>query len=149
MIMAIPFLIPSTAGAKSECKESSIKGPNGESYCTKWNGTNYKTGQCSCETLEETLLHLAALIAVSWVSSKISDRKKDGDKEAVFSFDANDPFQLNLNNIPDWAYVNLNFSPSNTNYNSYLGSDHLKNDASIEFSEFRKIISLNAGVKFE
>jgi len=147
LLMVFAFVVPSVSMADYDnCEDEVIAG---KSYCTRWNdGGSFHTGECSCASTEDILIGLAAVGLAYWAYTKLTE-DDENEEIALISFDANNPFQLNYNGVPDWAYVNINFSPFNVNNNSYHGSKYLKGTGSIEFSEFRKIIELNAGMKFK
>tara|TARA_B100000809_G_scaffold202891_1_gene203823 strand:- start:353 stop:802 length:450 start_codon:yes stop_codon:yes gene_type:complete len=141
-LVAIIFFFSGLArGADYDnCEDEVI---NGTSYCTRWNdGGSLHTGQCSCSSVGDALVALAVAGVIYLVVTKMTE---DNEEEvALVSFDANNPFQLNYNGLPDWAYLNLNFSPV-----TYVNDYSINGIEPFKSGKNRAIVQINVGAKFK
>ena len=141
-IMSATFFFPGLVGAADydNCEEETI---NNKTYCTKWNdGGSFHTGECSCSSVSDALAAVAIAGILYLVVTKMTE---DNEEEvALVSFDANNPFQLNYNGLPDWAYLNLNFSPV-----TYVNDYSINGFETFKSGKNRAIVQINAGAKFK
>ena len=140
-LVAIIFFFSGFARADYDnCEDEVI---NGTSYCTQWNdGGSFHTGQCSCSSVGDALVALAVAGVIYLVVTKMTE---DNEEEvALVSFDANNPFQLNYNGLPDWAYLNLNFSPV-----TYVNDYSINGIEPFKSGKNRAIVQINVGAKFK